>query len=40
MKTSKILKVINEMDTNELIQLNNVYCQLISSEDEVYENDK
>jgi hypothetical protein len=40
MKTSKILKAINEMDTNDLIQLNNVYCQSISSNDEVYENDE
>lgn len=40
MKTSKILKAINEMTQDELIELNNRYCQSISSEDEVYSNDE
>lgn len=30
MKAKKILKAINLMDENELIQLNNTYCQNIS----------
>jgi len=36
----KIVKLINEMAQDELIQLNNTYCQNISSEDEVFENDE
>jgi hypothetical protein len=41
MKTSKILKAINEMTQDELIQLNNQYCQQINaSDDEVYSNDE
>ena len=40
MKAKKILKAINEMTENELIQLNNTYCQNISSDSEVWENDE
>jgi hypothetical protein len=40
MKAKKIVKLINLMDENELIQLNNTYCQNISSEDEVWTNDE
>jgi hypothetical protein len=41
MKTSKISKAINEMTQDELIQLNNEYCQQINaSDDEVYSNDE
>lgn len=40
MKAKKIVKLINLMDENELIQLNNTYCQNISSEDEVWANDE
>lgn len=40
MRTSKILKAINNMNTDELIQLQNTYCQSISSENEIYNNDE
>ena len=40
MKAKKIVKAIKEMDENQLIQLNNTYCQNISSDSEVYENDE
>ena len=40
MKTSKILKAINEMSENQLIDLNNRYAQSINASDnEVYNND-
>ena len=40
MKTSKILKAINEMNQNELVELNNRYTQSINaSDDEVWPND-
>jgi hypothetical protein len=40
MKTSKILKAIKEMNKSELIELNNLYSQIIGSNDEVYYNDE
>ena len=40
MKTSKIINIINKMTTDQLIELNNRYCQSICSEGEIYENDE
>lgn len=40
MKTKAILSAINEMTENQLIDLNNRYCQSISSDGEIYNNDE
>lgn len=39
-KIEAIINVINEMDCNELVQLNNEYCEAINSMDSfIYSND-
>lgn len=39
--TKEILEIIFEMNENELIQLNNEYCQSANyRDDEIYENDE
>jgi len=40
MKAKKIVKLIDEMTQDELIQLNNTYCQNIGSDDEIWDNDE
>jgi len=35
-----IIEQINNLSESELIELNNLYCQSIGSEDEIYGNDE
>jgi hypothetical protein len=39
MKLKQIIKAIHEMDSSDLIDLNNIYCQEKNLEDEVWTNE-
>lgn len=39
-KVDQLIEQINELSTDDLIQLHNTYCRSISSDGEVYENDE